>query len=73
MNAELMDVSLINDAASVASVCADALADGTLLVCHGCGDVEALIAGILVVDDAEEAWVLCGPCMRRLPLHGSIV
>ncbi|MGH7933636.1 MAG: hypothetical protein ACREQN_10780 [Candidatus Binataceae bacterium] len=73
MNADLMDVALINDAASVATVCAEARADGNLLICHGCGDVEALITGILVVDDTEEAWVLCGLCMRKLPLHGSVV
>jgi hypothetical protein len=33
--------------------------------------VSELIAGILVVNESEEAWVLCGPCLRTIPLRGA--
>ena len=72
MSNDLVDVALIRDAGMVAAISAEACADGSLLICNGCGDVEALIAGILVIDDAEEAWMLCGTCIRKLPIEGMV-
>jgi hypothetical protein len=73
MSHDLMDVAFIRDAVTVAAISAEVRANGSLLICNGCGDVEALIAGILVIDDAEEAWMLCGPCVRKLPIEGMVV
>ncbi len=42
------------------------------LVCNGCRDIEASIAGVLVIDLDEEAGALCGACIRRLHLEGSM-
>ena len=63
----------MRDAETVAAICADIRSSGALLVCHGCGDIEALIAGFLVLADNEEAWSLCGACLRKLPLSGAVV
>src|SRR6266436_2321204 len=49
-------------------ICAE-VGDGTLWVCSSCGDIEALIAGVLIIDHAEEAWVLCSACIRKLPFR----
>jgi hypothetical protein len=73
MKADLIDVGLVSDADMVAAICAEIRSGGRLLVCHGCGDIEALIAGFLVLADDEEAWALCGPCLRKLPLSGAVV
>jgi len=67
-----MDVVFVRDMAAVTAICAE-VGDGSLLVCNGCGDIEAPIAGVLVIDDAEEAWVLCGACIRKLPFGGPVV
>ena len=72
MNHYLVDVALIDNDAAVAAISAEVRAIGSLLICNGCGDVEALIAGILVIDEIEEAWMLCGACLRRLPLEGAV-
>ena len=72
MDVDLVDVVLVRDTAAVTVICA-VVGDGTLLVCNGCGDIEALIAGVLIIDDAEEAWVLCGACIRKLPFGGPVV
>jgi hypothetical protein len=72
MNDDLVDVVLVRDTAAVTAMCSE-VADGTLLVCNSCGDIEALIAGVLIIDDAEEAWVLCGACIRKLPFEGTVV
>jgi len=72
MDDDLVDVVFVRDTAAVTAICAE-VGDGTLLVCNGCGDIEALIAGVLIIDDAEEAWVLCGVCIRKLPFEGAVV
>ena len=71
MDNDLVDVSFIRDAATIAAISAEVSSDGGFLVCNGCGDIEALIAGVLVIDEAEEAWALCGLCIRKLPLEGT--
>jgi hypothetical protein len=45
---------------------------GQLLICHGCGDVEAVIVGFLVHEQSEKAWALCGLCVQQMPLYGAI-
>ena len=72
MNNDLVDVGLIGDAATVAAICAEVSSSGSLLVCNGCRDIEAPIAGVLVIDHDEEAWALCGPCIRKLPVEGAV-
>jgi len=72
MDNDLVDVVLVRDTAAVTAICTE-VGDGTLLVCNSCGDIEALIAGVLIIDDAEEAWVLCGACIRKLPFGGPVV
>jgi hypothetical protein len=73
MTPDLIDIGLVRDAEMVAAICAEIRAGGKMLVCHGCGDVEALITGFLVLADDEEAWALCGSCLCKLPLFGSVV
>jgi len=68
----LVDVVLVRDTAVVTAICAE-VGNGNLQVCNGCGDIEELIAGVLIIDDAEEAWVLCGACIRKLPFGGTVV
>jgi hypothetical protein len=70
--ASLLDVWLIRDHKTVAEVCAEISSRGHLVVCHRCSDVEALIVGLLVFDDDEEAWALCGTCIGKLPVHGAV-
>ena len=55
MKNDLVDVGFVADAATVADFCADVAPEGSLLVCNGCGDIEEPIAGILVIDDDQEA------------------
>ena len=45
---------------------------GSMMVCHRCDDVGEIIAGILIVKETEEAWVLCGPCLRQIPVRGPL-
>lgn len=73
MNNNLVDVCLIGDAATVAAICDELSSSGSLLVCNGCRDIEALITGVLVIEHDEEAWALCGACIRKLPIEGAIV
>jgi hypothetical protein len=64
---------LIGDAATLTALCAEVSSDGGLLVCNGCWDIEALIAGVLAINDDEEAWPLCGTFIEKLPLEGMVV
>jgi hypothetical protein len=68
----LVDIGLIVEAETVVAVSDAIRSSGRLLVCHGCGDLEALIIGFLVIDGDEEAWALCGNCMRKLPISGAV-
>jgi hypothetical protein len=72
MNNDVVDVGLIGDAVSVAAICQEVGSCGALLVCNGCRNIEALIAGILVIDKDKEAWALCGTCIRKLPVEGAV-
>ena len=72
MDDDLVGAAFVRDTAAVTAICAE-VGDGTLLVCNSCGDIEALIAGVLIIDDVEEAWVLCGACIRKLPFGGPVV
>ena len=72
MKNDLVDVCLIGDTVLVAAICHEVGSSGALLVCNGCRDIEALIAGILVIEDVKEAWALCGACIRKLPVEGAI-
>jgi hypothetical protein len=68
----LLDVWLIRDHETITQLCAEISSAGRLLVCHRCSDVEALIVGLLVLDDDGESWALCGACIAKLPLHGAV-
>ena len=72
MKSDLIDVRLIRDCETVAAISSDVTSTGRLLICHGCGDVEALVVGFLLLDNDQQAWALCGTCMRKLPLHGAV-
>jgi hypothetical protein len=67
MNAELVNVELIEDRACLSNLSEIACSEGEMLVCHRCNDASELIAGIVVIPDTEEAWVLCGDCWREIP------
>jgi hypothetical protein len=73
MRSEFLDLELIWDFQTVAAVCAELISIGRILICHGCGDAEALIAAFLVFEQAEEAWPLCGSCLSELPMQGAVV
>jgi sugar (pentulose or hexulose) kinase len=77
MRKDAVQVGLIRDTHIIAETCAEiceqaGFANG-LLICNGCGDIGANIAGLLVVDEDEEAWALCAECLSRVPLLGSVV
>jgi hypothetical protein len=69
---DLVDIELMTDRAALENLSAMFRDKGNLLVCHLCDDVSELIAGILVLRTSEEAWVLCGPCLRKVPMHGPL-
>ncbi len=69
---KLDDIELMTDRASLKNLSDAFSAKGSIMVCHLCDDVSEIIAGILVVPASEEAWVLCGPCMREIPLQGAV-
>lgn len=72
MNNDLVDVEILTDQSGLAGLSAEIRAEGGLLVCHRCDDVHGIIAGILVMRESEEAWALCGPCLRQIPLQGQV-
>jgi hypothetical protein len=71
-NSDLSDIEVMTDQATLADLSNLFRDQGSMMVCHRCDDVSAIIAGILVVKETEEAWVLCGPCLREIPLHGPL-
>jgi hypothetical protein len=71
-NHDLADVELMTDRTSLENLSDVFRAQGNILVCHLCDDVSELVAGILVVRASEEAWVLCGPCLRKVPMQGVL-
>jgi hypothetical protein len=66
------EVELMTDQESLADLSSMFRDQGGMLVCHRCDDVSEIIAGIVVVKETEEAWVLCGPCLRQMPLQGPL-
>jgi len=72
MMRDCVDLELVEDREIVAAVSAQMGSVGRLLICYGCGDVEALIVGFLVREQEEKAWPLCGRCMRMLPFQGAV-
>jgi hypothetical protein len=71
-NHDLSEIELMTDRDTLEDLSDTFRDDGGLLVCHFCDDVSEVIAGILVVRDREEAWVLCGPCLRKVPVQGAL-
>jgi hypothetical protein len=71
-NRDLADIELMTDRTALEDLSNVFRAKGNMLVCHLCDDVSELIAGILVVRSNEEAWVLCGPCLRKIPVQGPL-
>jgi hypothetical protein len=69
---DLIDLEVMVDRESLAALSAMICSEGQLLVCHRCRDVDEIIAGIVVMREVEEAWVLCGPCLRKMPIHGCL-
>ena len=67
----LVDIELMTDQTSLANLSSVFRDQGSIMVCHRCDDVSELIAGIIVDNEYEEAWVLCGPCLQTIPLRGT--
>jgi hypothetical protein len=72
MEREFPGLELIQNREIVTAVFAEMSSLGQLLICHGCDDLEAVIMGFLVLDQSEQAWALCGSCVRKLHLYGVI-
>ncbi len=70
-NHDLSEIELMTDRDTIDDLSDTFRNDGGLLVCHLCDDVSEIIAGIMVLRDREEAWVLCGPCLRKIPVQGA--
>ena len=71
-NQRLVEIELMTDQASLASLSSVFRNQGSMMVCHRCDDVSELIAGIILDNESEEAWVLCGPCLREIPLDRTL-
>lgn len=71
-NRDLADIELMTDRATLENLSDVCRGKGSMLVCHLCDDVSEIIAGILVVRESGEAWVLCGPCLRQVPVQGPL-
>jgi hypothetical protein len=65
-------IRLISDRETIAKLADAASADNSLLVCHGCEEVDRIVVGVLVIRETEEAWMLCGPCLRQISVQGQI-
>ena len=73
MDGEYFDLELVQNREVVAALWTAISSMGQLLICHGCGDVEAMIEGFLVHEQSEQAWALCGLCVRNLPSRSAII
>jgi len=38
-----------------------------LLVCDRCHDIEEIVVAMMRIVQIDEAWALCGPCLREMP------
>jgi hypothetical protein len=72
MKEDRINIELMSDQPSLQRLSHLVQEAGRLLVCHRCHDIGAVIAGVLIIPGSEEAWVLCGPCMRQVPLEGRL-
>lgn len=69
---DLIDIGIIADSEIVRALCSEISADGGILLCHGCGEIDRVIVSFIVIDEDEEAWALCGLCMRKVPIQGTV-
>jgi hypothetical protein len=72
MTDEYLDLTLVQNREIVRAIWGATSSLGRLLICHGCDDVEAVIVGFLVDKQSEQAWPLCGSCVRNLPPRGAL-
>ncbi len=72
MKDEYLDLELVQNREIVTAVWGAISSLGQVLICHGCDDAEAVIVGFLVHEQSEQAWALCGSCIRSLPSYGAI-
>ena len=73
VNRDLVDIELMSDRDNLVRLAKLARSNGRLLICHRCSDVKSIIAGVLIIHARDEAWALCGPCLRQVPLEGQFV
>jgi hypothetical protein len=69
---DLVDVELMSDHDSLTNLSKLARSSGHMLICHRCRNVKSIIAGVLIIHNRDEAWALCGPCLRKVPLEGQL-
>jgi len=69
---DLVDVELMSDRDSLTRLSKLARSSGQMLICHRCRNVKNIIAGVLIIHNRDEAWALCGPCLRKVPLEGQM-
>ena len=67
-----IDIELMTDRTVLKNLSESLRANGGIMVCHLCDDVSEVIAGIVIIRASKEAWVLCGPCLRKIPLQGPL-
>jgi len=73
MDSRLIEVNLIRDRSILTTLNAHFGSIGSVLICNGCCDLEASIVALLVIEETQEAWPLCGECLRQLSPIGQIV
>ena len=73
MDSRLIEASLIRDHSILTNLNEQFSSEGSVLICNGCCDLEASIVALLVIEENQEAWPLCGECLRRLSPVGQIV
>jgi hypothetical protein len=66
MRSEFRSLDLIQNREIATAIFIEMSSIGQLLICHGCDDVEAVIVAFLVHEQREQAWALCGTCLRKL-------
>ena len=72
MGSDLLEIGIIGGKETVGGICSELRSQGRLIVCHACGDIEALITVFLIVEEENQAWALCGACMRKVPVFGAV-
>jgi hypothetical protein len=72
LKSECQDLELIENREILTEVCIQVTSLGQVLICHSCDDIEEVIVGFLVHGQSEQAWALCGSCLRKLSSYGAI-